>query len=216
MLILLAGLCTKSARAVRGVADAGQDVGERGEGLGIPGGPVGTEGTHPVQAMPLQNKPAEQAEQDRGGAGHYRPHHGKLGLGPACMANVSPADGRSRVGTLILTLVCRISPRAGSLSVTTTTRPALLLIAWQAKGSQAPSWLEPVLTALKHHRTRRVPWGRTLVCAILTKFPLYPWWFRDWTLATECLNPAFERHLSEGWAAGWRECTRGRWRPRRV
>ena len=42
------------------VADAGQDIGEGGDGLGIPGGPAGTEGTRPVQAVGDQDEPAER------------------------------------------------------------------------------------------------------------------------------------------------------------
>ena len=52
------------------VADAGQDVGEGGDGLGIPGGLAGTEGMLPAQVVGDQDEPAEETEQDRGGAGN--------------------------------------------------------------------------------------------------------------------------------------------------
>ena len=43
-----------------GVADAGQDIGEGGHGLGIPGGSAGTQATLPPQAVGDQDEPAER------------------------------------------------------------------------------------------------------------------------------------------------------------
>ena len=42
------------------VADIRQDVGEGGDGLGIPGGLAGAEGTLPAQALGDQDEPAER------------------------------------------------------------------------------------------------------------------------------------------------------------
>ena len=42
------------------MADAGQDVGEGGDGLGIPGGSAGAQETLPAQGVGDQDEPAER------------------------------------------------------------------------------------------------------------------------------------------------------------
>lgn len=44
------------------VADAGQDIGEGGDGLGMPGGLAGAEGTRPAQAVGDQDEPTEETQ----------------------------------------------------------------------------------------------------------------------------------------------------------
>ena len=77
-----------------GVADAGEDIGEGGMGLGVPGGPSWDRGASPVQEVCRQDQPAEGSPQGRGGAGDgpVRPLRG-----PLYDQRVAVATGRSGV-----------------------------------------------------------------------------------------------------------------------
>ena len=74
-----------------GVADTSQDVGEGGDGLGIPGGSAGTQATLPTQAVGDQ-EPAEEAQQDRGGAGNGRRRPLALGFHAQMGAHLLEGD----------------------------------------------------------------------------------------------------------------------------
>ena len=63
------GQAKKGEPGPEDVADAGQDIGEGGHGLDVPGGSAGTQATLPAQTVGDQDEPTEEAQQDRGGAG---------------------------------------------------------------------------------------------------------------------------------------------------